>query len=285
MQENAAGGCIPGTEKELTVDLNIPNDVSGDIVLGRLQKPSDRQEVLVPDEVSPNSVQVRIPMTQQHRNGPVSVFFARAIGTGFTETSATATATIEDYPRLLPIAASLSSWESLATLNTDHYAAEHNRVADGPDGIPELTIYPGNWNGEDLPPGNFGSLQIGPDSGTAVMRAQIDQGPTQRDFDYHGGSVRHGMAIPGETGLSADLETAFAGGSAEGGIYAGILGEVRYLPLYSSVTGTGQNAQFTIAKIVCVRIMAANLKGNHKSVVVQPVINPAELAPTIRLTR
>ena len=57
------------------------------------------------------------------------------------------------------------------------------------------------------------------------------------------------------------------------------------MPLYISASGNGHNARFLIAKFVAVRIMAADLKGRFKRVVVQPVLDSADLETRIALTR
>ncbi len=282
VQSNVGGG------RSLTVDLNAANAIAGDIVLGRLNNPSDPADTLDASSGSPNSVQVRIPLSASHANGALSLFFAPVLGIGEIDASATATATVE-FPTLLPFATSLPKWDSLATGGDgDIYNYNNGDVLLGADGIPEISIFPengGGWNdSQGLPPGNFGMVQIGPQQGTGVLRRQIDQGPSAVDMNYHGGSLAAGVEMVGQTGVNGDIKTAFNGGSADGTTYYGILGEIRYLPIYSSVTGNGHNARFTIVKFVSVRVMYVKMTGNPKTIVLQPVTSDSELI-RLRLSR
>jgi hypothetical protein len=285
-QLNGAGRYRPGHSRSLLfVDTNPANEPQGDIVLGRLDTPSNLQEPLQLTGVTPNSVRVRLALTQNNANGRVNLFFAPVLGVTATDLSATATATVLDFPTLLPLATSLDHWETLALAESDQFGFENGRVTRNPDGIPELTVYPGSWNGVDTPPGNFGAVQIGEVSNAQVLREQINFGPSASDFNYYGGSLYEGMALSGQTGLSADIEVAFAGGRADGRDYPGIIGKVRFMPIYSDVGGTGTNASFTIAKFVSVRILHVQLKSGTKRLVVQPVDDLSELRAVMSLTR
>ena len=273
------------TGRTVTVGLNPDNDANGDILIGRLFQPSNLQEPLTLTEDNPNSVTVRIPMNESHANGAIQLFFARVLGYDTAQLTQTATATIVGAPQLIPISTSIDHWNSLSTSTEDNYSFDSDQVSSGDDGIPELSIYPGAWNGQDLPPGNFGTIQVGEFLGTTTLRDQIAYGPSQADYDYHGGTLYEGMVFSGETGISAGMETAFLGGRADGTTYGSIIGHVRILPLYSTATGNGTNAQFTIVRFVPVRIMYAELQGKNKSVVVQPVTDENDLLGSIRLTR
>jgi hypothetical protein len=92
------------------------------------------------------------------------------------------------------------------------------------------------------------------------------------------------MQIPGETGVKADIKTAYLGGSADGREYAGILGKPRYMALYNNAQGNGSNCQFTISKFVAVRVMAVNMTGSPKWIIVQPIEDFQHLV-NVRLTR
>ena len=103
-------------------------------------------------------------------------------------------------------------------------------------------------------------------------------------MNHHGGSLAAGVELTGQTGVNGAIKTAFNGGSADGTTYYGMIGEVRYLPIYSTATGNGHNARFTIVKFVSVRVMYVKMTGNPKTIVLQPVTSESELI-RLRLTR
>ena len=53
---------------------------------------------------------------------------------------------------------------------------------------------------------------------------------------------------------------------------ASITGQTRIIPVYRSVSGSGDNAVYEIVKFVGVRIMSVNLSGGDKAVYVQPAL-------------
>ena len=282
----AAGYNTDGTTPYLQVERNNANNIDGDIVVGQLYDPSDQSSSLIPTETTPNSVLVRIHMQDGQANEPVSLFFAPIMQIFDADVSAEAIATV-DYPTLLPFATSIDKWNSLNTGGDgDNLDYEPGNITTGSDGIPEIQIFPqNNWNGNGMPPGNFGALDIGSSaSGTNDLRRQIDLGPSGSDMAYHGGSLYAGMVISGKTGVNGDIKTAFNGGNADGRSYAGILGKTRYVPVYSSVTGNGTNSQFTIIKFVAARVMEVQMTGNPKSIVLQPVTDVNNLLG-LRITR
>ena len=174
---NSAGTKKPDGEK-LYADLNLPNVIDGDIVVGRLLDPGNLQEAFVPDVASPNSVMVNIVMEDNHENGPISLFFGRFVNQGTASTRVTATAS-GNMPLLLPITADERQWETLKTGGIgDDFAWVKDEVVAQPDGVPEIAIFPGEWKGGgSTPPGNFGLLNFGPDGGaTPTVRRQVANG-------------------------------------------------------------------------------------------------------------
>jgi Flp pilus assembly protein TadG len=285
VQLNSAGPRKASSETDkLFVDLNTVNDTSGDIVLGRLIDPSDFAEQLTPDAVNPNSVQVSVVMNASNANGSLSLFFAPVLGQQSSDLRMTAVASAE-YPTLLPIIVDENQWNTLDSGGFgDNYRFSDDNVTMGADGNPEIIIFPGDWDGGDLPPGNFGLVDIGPDNGASAIRRQIDLGPSTSDMAYHGGTLSAGDLLSGQTGMESTIDTAFLGGTADGRTYDGIIGETRYIPLYSEVSGNGTNASFTVSKFVVVRVMAVQLSSNPKSIVVQPVDSAAD-AVGVKLSR
>ncbi len=208
-----------------------------DVVIGHWERPS-----IEPDETFPNAVQVTI-------RAEGTLLFGYYGTTHMSE--ATAVAKIQPAP-LLPFTMYEGAWSGGS-----------------------VRMYPGPWDGAELPPGNFGTLHIGPDGGgTATLRDQIADGVSHEDISSFGRPLAEVDMIPGDTGLSAGMEVAFLGGEVNGREYPGIIGEVRYLPLYGGVIGNGNNAQFTIVQFMPVIVTAVSLHGQDKYIQVEPVDDP-----------
>jgi hypothetical protein len=260
----------PAAARALDVELNVDNVPAGEIVLGRLHHPRNLLEPLKTTYDPPNSVQVRVPLTEADGNGPAGLFFARLLGRNTADLEATATATAW-YPALLPFATSVDYWESLAEGGSGDWFAyrpglESFGVVPGSDGVSELVMFPGPWSGDGLPPGNFGLVEIGPKGGelTAVRR-QVDMGPSVSDMQVHGGKLMAGNQLPGRTGLKSASKNAFLGGWADGRDFGGMIGRPRQLPLYEGATGNGANSVFTLARFVAVRVMALQIDGRWRT--------------------
>jgi hypothetical protein len=234
VQENVAAQFGP---KDPPLHLNRPLlDINrqNDVVVGHWKWPS-----IEPDETFPNAVQVTVRAEGTLLFG----YYART-----QMSQATATAKIQ-HAALLPFTMYEGAW-----------------------GEGSVRMYPGPWDGTELPPGNFGTLHIGPDGGgTATLRDQIADGVSYEDITSFGRPLAEVDMISGDTGLSAGMEVAFLGGEANGREYPGIIGEIRYLPLYNMVSGNGNNAQFTIVQFVTVRVTAVDLHSPDKYVQVEPV--------------
>ena len=173
---------------------------------------------------------------------------------------------------ILPITLDVPTWDNLILNNvgTDNYTynAATKTVSSGPDGILEVNLYPeGNVA---LPPGNRGTVDFG-DTGnsTADISRQIlyglndddwaalaDQGITELRWDTQP------LDIEGDTGLSAGIKDELDA----------IKGEPRAIPLFSQVSGPGNNAVYTIVRFVGIRIMDVKLTGKpaSKHVTIQP---------------
>lgn len=283
------------------IDLNASNQPDGDIILGRLDRYWDQSEPLDPYSDMPNSVQVTVRLADDTENGSLALYFARALGVTSTELQATATATVW-YPALLPFATSESNWQSLGSGGAgDHFAHDPDSISFGvdntADGVPEIVMFPGDWDGQDMPPGNFGIIQIGPEGDVLTnLRRQIDRGPSLSDIDYHGGSLRADEQMPGHTGIKSSTKHAFLGGWADGTEFAGMIGQVRTLPIYKGASGNGANANFTLSRFVLVRILSIRIDTRWRidrydsegdeitGVVAQPLTDRSDVLQS-RLTR
>ena len=85
------------------------------------------------------------------------------------------------------------------------------------------------------------------------------------DLSYFGGQLSFAngpLIINGDTGISAGIKDDLDA----------IKGKPRLMPLFTSVSGPGNNAMYTIPKFVGVRIVFVRLTGapSNKVVIVQP---------------
>jgi len=257
----------------------------GDVNIGYLADATDASELQsFADADKYNSVRVKI-RRDSTINGPMELLFARVFGKQTAVVTAEATAAYMDgivgwripangdNADLLPIAVKLPSWQDfMAGLigNGDNYAydPETGTVSPGSDGIAELNIYPGSASGQ-LPPGNFGTVDIGPsNNSTADLSDQIVNGVSEDDLAVFGGELRFGpdgtLILNGDTGLSAGIKDDLTA----------IIGQGRAIPLFTTVVGPGNNANFTIVGWAGIRIMYVKLTGSMsgKKVIVQPAL-------------
>ncbi len=224
----------------------------------------------------PNAIRIRTRRSNKV-NGETPMFFARIFGINSVPLKTKAVAAVAmnltgfEAPSngenlgILPIALKVPSWEDLrAGFGEDNWTwnEDTGQVTPGPDGIPELTFYPGDVDS----PGNFGTVDIGgADNSTADLTQQILEGIAPEDLEYHGGSLELGadgtLSLTGDPGLSARIGDALGQ----------ILGEPRVVPVYTNVAAAGNTAVYTITGFAGVRIMEVNLKGqlDQKRVVIQ----------------
>ena len=116
-------------------------------------------------------------------------------------------------------------------------------------------------------PGNRGTVDIGgANNSTADIARQIVHGISASDIQALGKQLNFGvngsMTLNGDTGISAGVKDELAS----------ITGKPRIIPIFSNVSGNGNNATYTIVKWVGVRVMQVKLTGSMstKSVTIQP---------------
>ncbi len=168
--------------------------------------------------------------------------------------------------QLLPFALDLETWNRAneGCSNDDYrYDESTGRVVVGSDGRPEVNLYPQGTGS----PGNRGTVDIGgANNSTADLARQIVNGISEADlaalnkplvFDDSGQ-----LTLNGDTGISAGVKDELAS----------IIGQTRVIPLFSKVSGNGNNAVYTIVKWVGVRVLDVKLTGpmSKKMVMVQP---------------
>ena len=257
------------------VRLNTENSPDGDIVVGEFVGRNEPLTFSDPDQF--NAVRVRV-RRDGDLNEEVPHFFAHVFGQSSAALQAEATAAIvtnisgfrfpsDDQPNipLLPITLHEDTWNGLLT-NTvmqDEWSwdASDNSVIAGGDSKPECILYPAS----DDSPGNFGTVNIGTSANaTSHLSAQILNGVSQADLDYHGGELvledNGTVTLGGDTGISTGIKDDLLA----------IRGLPRIIPIYGHVAGNGDNAVYTVVKFVGIRIMEVKLTGQDKRIVIQP---------------
>jgi Flp pilus assembly protein TadG len=308
--KNMAGGVsisLAANQTQADDQTLMVNASTGDIVCGYLARPSNQSSSMNVSTPSvgpyPNSVQVTVHRDNV-RNGALGLFFAPVLGITGWNLQAKATATYEggisgfqihsngaSTCKLLPFALEVHTWSNDpsdpwydATLpggvlqgngqdNFTRDPSSSNVTAGQSDGIYECQLFPlsnGQGNGSGgLQPGNFGTVDIGsPSNSNDDIKRQIQYGPNAQDLSYFpGGKLQidptTGMLqLYGDTGISAGVDAAFQS----------ILGQPRIIPLYSSVSGNGNNATYTIVAFAGCTVLECVLSGSlsGKHITIQP---------------
>lgn len=233
-----------------------------------------------------NMVEVT-PRKVKERNTELPMTFGRVLGVDGHELERSSVAAVVaadgfkmrenagQWIGILPIAVDLGTWEKLVNANTggsttgfsDNYSYEGGTSIDtGSDGIRELNIYP-DLN-TSLPPGNRGTVDLGsPNNSTNDLKRQIVSGLNSFDLSFFPNGEIHAstekpLLLNGDPGISAGIENSLQS----------IIGQSRAIPIFTQVTGPGNNATYTVVKFVGVRILHVNLSGGPKkrSLMVQP---------------
>jgi len=234
-----------------------------------------------------NMVEVSVRRTQA-ANAPLGAIFSKVLGFNAFDVEARSVASVAPATGfklptgssstidLLPIALDLTTWNNLVqqiSTGTSYGFQDQNRynsalatVTSASDAIPEVNIYPDA--NSSLPPGNRGTVDIGSaGNSTNDLKRQIQYGINANDLSYFpNGELKFNnqgiLYLNGDTGISAGIESALQS----------IIGQVRAIPIFITVSGPGNNANYTIVKFVGVRIMAVKLTGGPKQrfVRVQP---------------
>jgi Flp pilus assembly protein TadG len=270
------------------VARSSPALAAQDIQIGYLSNPSDPSlPMSFADPTRFNAVRVLTRRTSD-QNGLVPLFFARVIGTNSSSAQAEATAAFVNNfigfrtpPNgnlgFLPFAMDMQTWYGLSANGTDEWTwnPDSHQVTAGPDGIREVNLFPQGTGS----PGNRGTVDIGSsNNSTADVARQIVEGVSQADLDHHGGSLEldenNQLFLNGDTGISAGVKDELAS----------IKGKPVVVPLFSQVSGNGNNAMYTIVEFVGACIVEVNLSGKmcSKRVMIQPA--PVEILGGIPAT-
>ncbi len=251
---------------------------NSDITIGYLAS-LDASATVVSNSDNPyRAVRVRVRKNEAS-NGQVPLFFARFFGlTGrdmIVDSTAATALQIKGFNSpgsgascldLLPFALDEDTWESLSNSGgTDSYKfnSTNSTVTNVGDGVREVNLYPQGTGS----PGNRGTVDIGnSNNSTADLARQIVHGISTQDFIDLGKPLvldaSGTMTLNGDTGISAGVKDELAS----------IIGQTRIIPVFSSVSGNGNNANYTIVRWVGVRVMAVKLTGSMSSkyLIVQP---------------
>jgi Flp pilus assembly protein TadG len=262
-----------------SVDPNDGNGTSGDVVVGYLQDPSDQTQVMdFTDPNRANAVQVRVQRTS-NTNGEVHLFFGRIFGNTGQPVTATATAALLNNlggfqaPAsggnlgILPFALDEQTWNDMMAGGGDDdwtWDPAQSQISSGADAVREVNLYPQGTGS----PGNRGTVDIGGNNNsTHDIARQIVYGVNSSDLAQMPGGMMAlnadgELTLNGDTGISAGIKDELSS----------VKGEPRVIPIFRSVTGPGNNAQYLIVKFVGVRVLDVKLTGamSNKRVIVQP---------------
>jgi Flp pilus assembly protein TadG len=251
---------------------------TADVKIGYMSSLSPNASIEQNTSLPYRAVQVSLRKTESH-NGQVPLFFAKIFGQSgrnmVVESTAAMATQIKGFSLpssgssnldVLPFAIDQTTWNNmLAGGGTDTYQfnASNANVINGSDGIREVNLYPQGTGS----PGNRGTVDIGgSNNSTADIARQIVHGISAEDLTELGKPLVLGdtgtMTLNGDTGISAGVKDELAS----------IIGQTRIIPVFSSVAGNGNNANYTIVRWVGVRILAVKLTGpmSGKHVMVQP---------------
>jgi len=282
------------TGHTMSIDLNTSNGPEGDIVFGYVENLGNGGNTLetgYPELF--NAVRVRVSKNSS-QNGEVPYYFARIFGMQGQELTAEATAGIVSDIKgfqipadgsnldLLPFALDLDTWNDLMAGNGDNswkWNENTGQVEPGSDDKLEINLYPQGTGS----PGNRGTVDVGSNNNsTSDIARQILDGVTPADLAHHGGKLEFNslgeLYLNGDTGISAGMKDELAA----------IIGQPRIIPVFHTVQGPGNNAEYTIVKWFGIRIMDVKLTGpmskKHVTIQAAPItakgILPAESSGT-----
>lgn len=278
-------GQNPVTGSAMSLDTNYGNAPTGDVVFGYISDFKNSQSELQTGSSSGyNAVRVRLRKNSS-MNGEVPYFFARVFGMeGQTLESEAVAGIIRDVKGfqapasgenvdLLPYALDLTTWNDfIANVGNDNYRwnPTTKTVEPGSDGLVEVNLFPQGTGS----PGNRGTVDIGgSNNSTSDIARQIIYGISPSDFQAlaaQGRTLQFNecgyLYLNGDTGISAGVKDELTA----------IKGQPRVIPIFESVTGNGNNAEYKIVKWQGIRIMAVKLTGSmsqkHVTIQVAPII-------------
>lgn len=266
---------------DMTVDTGA---LSQDIQIGYLSSLTSDSTISANSALPFMAVQVKLQKSPD-RNGEVPFFFGKIFGdsgqTMHSSAMAVMAQSISGFSLppnstaclpILPFAFDKDSWDHLENgCGDDKYYFDESTgtVKAGSDGIPEGNLYPQGTGS----PGNRGTVDIGDsNNSTADIARQIKQGISSDDLVKLGKPLEicsdGTMTLNGDTGISAGVKDELAS----------LIGKTRIVPIFSQVSGNGNNATYTVVKWVGIRVLDVKLTGSlsSKKVMIQaaPMVCP-----------
>jgi Flp pilus assembly protein TadG len=250
----------------------------GDLTIGYIANPAAENIVIdTASNQAPNAVRVRV-RRDNTQNGEVPLFFARVLGFDASTSHAEATAIVLKNIKgfqastngtnleLLPYALDEDTWDDMVSgggADAWRWNSSTEEVQPGSDGVREINLYPQGTGS----PGNRGTVDIGScNNSTSDIARQIVDGISPSDMEHVGGKLEFDsngeLELNGDTGISAGVKDELTS----------IIGDPRIIPIFRSVSGPGNNAQYVIVKFVGIRILDVQLTGkmSSKRVIIQP---------------
>lgn len=248
---------------------------TGDVEYGYIANPRDPGSPFDVGRTPYNSARVTVQRTEA-QNGELGLFFAKIFNRNSLPLQTSATATYEgaiggfefndndphQKSLLLPYTVHVDHWEAAFTAGSDLFGRnpETGEVTAVGDGILEVKLFPTSTTS-----GNFGTIDIGSsDNSTSDIERQTLNGPSRADFEAMGRKFELGtdgtLVLDGDTGISAGVKDAMKQ----------IEGQARIIPLYTTVTGDGDNSRFTITRFVGCTVVSVKLTGGDKHILIQP---------------
>jgi Flp pilus assembly protein TadG len=262
-----------------------PTLAATDVVVGYMADPGQKGATIDTGASINNFNAVQVTVRRSANvNGLVPAFFSKVFGySGETASASSTAAFIGNFSgfgipsagtgpaagtgnlMFLPFALDLQTWNALlAGTGSDAWAWDslNQRVIAGSDGILECNLFPQGTGS----PGNRGTVSIGCSNGTSNLVRQIQYGLSASDLAPYGGTLQldstGNLYLPANPGISAGTKSALAA----------IISQTRIIPIFSSVTGNGANAEYDIVQFVGVRVLDVDLTGSmsSKHLTVQP---------------
>jgi Flp pilus assembly protein TadG len=269
------------TNAPLNLNSNPSNDPTGDVVFGYVSDLNGGGNNFDTANANfYNAVRVRV-RKDSSTNGEVPYFFARVFGLQGQMLNAQATAAIVRDVKgfqlpadgsnleILPFALDLETWTDwMNGGGTDEWTWDPTtkHVSSGGDGTKEVNLYPQGTGS----PGNRGTVDIGgANNSTSDLSRQVVDGISPQDMqalESSGHSLEFDscgkLDLNGDTGISAGVKDELTS----------IVGQPRIIPVFSTVVGPGNNAEYTIVKWQGVRIVDVKLTGpmSKKHITIQP---------------
>ncbi len=246
---------------------------SSDIVVGYKDVSSPSPDD--PPDTSGSST--RYNSVQVTANATVAALFSRVFGSNGSNLSVTSTATVgvvetsgfksinNRRPKILPIVMDEVAYNLMISgMGGDSYSfnPSSTAVTAGADGVKESVTYPVKAGLS----GNWGTINFGvSNNSTSTLGDQIRNGMTTAQLfkEYSDGVVTAPHSFSANPGISAGIKSDLTS----------MIGKSTAVPIYDASGGNGDNAYYHVVKFATVRIVAVNLAGSNKYVVVQPAIS------------